>query len=196
MAGPVALVAFSTKATPGWQHVLDYLMCSLGSGHADGYIHVTSTAAVDGSHEGESRPFLIDVNGELPRMTGQPGEDSARLDFYEAHFGLRPDAGIGVSAMCNGAEDHCILAAIVLALSQRLAGVIDMGLIVPRHVAPATDFDWPAIRLDVEAFTAELPGKAVAASYETSSGQVWALHTVDAEFLEGWRHHPDFHMAK
>jgi len=202
VAGPVAQILFATAATTSWQAILDDILGSLGPGQEANSIQVVTTRPIGGLYNGTSRPFLIDIDDELPwaepGLLAEAGE--ARV-FYERVFGLCPDSAVTVSAMCNEPEDHRILADIALCLAQRLGGIIDMGgLIVPRHVFLSTpDFwnaPWPAVQSRVQAFTKSMPGTAVALAYRTASGREWAWHTVDAAFLQAWLRHPEFRMIK
>lgn len=200
MAGPAAQVIFSTAVAPGWQAALDDVVETVRSGDREGaYFWVGTTRPIGGHYEGEGRPFALDVGSELPWEVGALAEVGGSPAFYERPFGFRPDIAVTLIAMCNGTEDHRILGELALAAAERLSGVIDMaGLIVP-HEVPLEErlqAPWPAFRSRVEAFTSALPGKAVAIPYPVPSGREWAAHTVDAEFLRAWLHHPEFYMIK
>ena len=160
---------------------------------------VGTTWPIGGSYEGEGRPFLVGIGTELPWEEDVLTEGGETPAFYEHPFGLCPDMGVTLCAMSNQPEDHRILGELALAVAERLGGIIDLcGLIVPRKV-PFEDWHgaaWSAMQPEVEAFTAAMPGKAVAIPYMTISEREWASHTVDAEFLRAWLCHPEFHMIK
>lgn len=202
MAGPVAQILFATTATASWRAILDDTLGSLGPSQEANSIQVVTTRPAGGLYEGTGRPFLIDIDDELPwAEPGSLAEAGETRIFYERAFGLCPDSAVTVSAMCNQPEDHRILADIALCLARRLSGIIDMGgLIVPRHVFLSTpDFwnaPWSAVQSRVQAFTESMPGTAVALAYWTVSGREWAWHTVDAVFLQAWLCHPEFRMIK
>ena len=180
MAGPVAKVLFAITATTSWQATLDDILSSMGPYQEANSIQVVTTRPIGGHHEGTGRPFLINIDDELPwAEPGTLAEAGATRAFYERAFGLWPDSTVTVSAMCNQSEDHRILAEIALCLAQRLGGIIDIcGLIMSRHMALSTlDFEntsWPAVQSHVQAFTGSMPGKAVALAYRTASGREWA----------------------
>lgn len=201
MAGPVAQVLFATAVAASWQATLDEMIVSVSRGHREeDRFWVTTTRPIGGSYEGESRPFVVSVGTELPwEEDGLLGEAGGAAALYERPFGLCPDNGVTLIAMCNQPEDHRVLGELSLALAERLGGIIDMdGLIVPRAVPYAVwrDAPWSAVRPDVEAFTAAMPGKAVAIPYQTWGGEEWATHTVDTAFLRAWLRHPEFRMIK
>ena len=201
MAGPVAQVLFSSTATASWQATLEETLDCLGPSQEANAIQVMTTRHIGGLYEGLGRPFLIGVCDEHPwsemGLLAEAGETQA---FYERTFGVYPDSMISLSAMSNQPVDHRILGEIALALAQRLGGVIDVGLIVPRHVSVSTaDFwnaPWSAVQSGVRAFTEAMPGVAVALTYRPTPGREWARHTIDAAFLQAWLSHPEFHMIK
>jgi len=118
--------------------------------------------------------------------------------FFERTFGLIPDKGITLAAMPNNPEDHRILGELAICVAERLGGIIDMlGLIVPRGVSfeEWQGAPWSVVRARIEAFTASMPGKAVAVPSE-GGWEAWPSHAVDPEFLRAWMRHPEFHMIK
>ena len=207
MAGPVAGILFTTAAAPSWQATLGAIVELVGSRQPDDpdgdSIWVETTRPIGGSYEGTGRPFLVGpgVESERPWADGYwPAEtEETPAAFYQRNFGLVPNEQIILSAMVNGPEDHRILAELAICAAERLGGIIDMGgLIVPRDVPYKVwlEAPWSVVRPRVEAFTASMPGKAVAVPYETGGSREWASHTVDATFLRAWMRHPEFHMIK
>lgn len=200
MAGPGAQVLFATAATPSWEAALDGMIDLVKSGERKGdSFWIGTTRPIGGFYEGEGRPFLVSIGTELPWEESLLTDSGETPAFYERPFGFRPDMGVTLNAMSNQPQDHRILGELALAVAKRLGGIIDLcGLIVPREV-PFEDRQgaaWSAVQPKVEAFTAALPGKAVATPYTTISEREWASHTVDAEFLRAWLCHPEFHMIK
>ena len=201
MAGPVAQVLFATAAAASWRSKLDEIIDLVRSGdREDDRFWVGTTQPIGGSYEGEGRPFVVSVGTELPREEdGVLGEVGGTPALYERPFGLRPDNGVTLIAICNQPEDHRVLGELALVVAERLGGVVGLdGLIVPRAV-PYEEWleaSWPAMRPVVEAFTAAMPGRAVAIPYSTVGGHEWACHTVDCAFLRAWLRHPEFRMIK
>ena len=207
MAGPVAQVLFAGSRAPGWRGIVAGLPLlvgpGLGTSRDANFFHVATTRLVGGCYAGEDgkRPFLLDVDTELPWQQASPEDAEVSPECYEQGFGLTPDHGILLCAMCNDCADHRILGEVALVLAEQLGGIIDMcGLIVPRAIdvgyVTAHLLDWPAVRAGVQGFTSAIPGIAAAIPYQVSEKRTWASHTVDATFLRAWLAHPEFHMIK
>lgn len=202
MAGPVASVLFATAAAPSWRATLDEVIDLVGSKGEGDSIWVETTRPIGGSYEGLGRHFLADVIDDSDRPWAEgawPAEiEETPAGFFERTFGLVPDEGITLAAMPNNPEDHRILGELAICVAERLGGIIDMcGLIVPRGL-PFKEWrgaPWSVVRARVEAFTASMPGKAVAIPYQTGSRE-WASHKVDSEFLCAWMRHLEFRMIK
>ncbi|NHZ33669.1 hypothetical protein F0185_08710 [Massilia sp. CCM 8692] len=127
---------------------------------------VKDTRPIHGSYAGEGRPFIL----------FSESIDAGTADAIAALTGWYPAQGIGFAAMCNGDEDHRILAELALWLAGRLSGYVDMG----------GEPDLPA----------GLPGNAHALPYDTASG--WEAHAtlLDPTALAAWMRCQAFRMVK
>ena len=82
---------------------------------------VRDTQGIGGTYVGEGRPFILLAE---PR-------DAEDLSAIAAAVGWTPLQEIGLAAMCNGAEDHRILAEMAFWLSDQLSGVVDLNGEIP-----------------------------------------------------------------
>lgn len=202
MAGPVASILFATAATPFWRATLDEIIDLVGLKGEDASVWVKTTRPIGGSYEGIRRHFLVSVAYDFERPWAEgvwPTEiEETPAAFFKRTFGLIPDEDITLAAMPNSPEDHRILGELAICIAERLSGIIDMcGLIVPREI-PFEEWrgaSWSVVRARVEAFTASMPGKAVAIPSE-GGWEAWPSHAVDPKFLRAWMRHPEFHMIK
>lgn len=193
MVGPVAQVLFAGGRVPGWRGIIAEVVSLVSQGLDGNSLQVMSTLPIGGSYrpDGYGRPFLLDIDSELPWGMAEEDSPQASPSYYEQPFGVIPDHDVHLSAMSNDPSDHRVLGELALMLAERLGGVIDLvGLITPKGV---NHWDlWSDARPVVEAFTDTMAGKALA----IPSDRDWASHTVDTTFLRSWMAHPEFHMIK
>jgi hypothetical protein len=127
---------------------------------------VSDTRSIGGTYQGDARPFLM----------GYEERDSEERAEAERILGWAASSDIGLAAMCNGPEDHRILAEIALWLAERLAGYIDLG----------GDLSFPT----------DLPGKVFHVPYAIDDGSQGWCTVVDAPALRAWLRCPQFEMIK
>ncbi|MFN7921366.1 MAG: DUF6368 family protein [Bryobacteraceae bacterium] len=157
--------------------------------------HVTDTRTVGGTFRGESRPFVLTSESPDPDV-----HDLARI---REEFGFEPASRLLVIAMCNGREDHQILAELALYFARTHSGVIDLcgALMPPRWLNDprrlrGCGVEWAEVRAEFESWAPQFPGKIAGLPYETVNGKLWVSHVVDRTFLKAWLQDPGFYMIK
>ena len=197
MAGPVARVLMpSLDAGLIHSDVLEILSAISGdvknTGPSEYDLQVTDTSAVGGRYRGEGRPFLFQAQrADLE----EPKRFRIRIEFR-----VEPIWEFVISAMCNGEEDHRILAEMALHFASACGGVVDFcgALIPPQWRANPTVWEgsWTTIQPDFDVWIKSFPGKIVGLPYETARGTWWTTHVCDSTFFHAWLQSPDFHMIK
>jgi hypothetical protein len=197
MAGPVASVlmpSLGPELMPA--KALEILSAISGdvtnTGPCEYDLQVTDTSTVGGDYRGEGRPFLFQVrHAELEE------HERSRICI---EFGVEPVREFVIAAMCNGEEDHRILAEMALHFATTYGGVVDFcgALVPPRwRINPGIwEGAWATIQPDFSIWIKSFPGKVVELPYETARGTSWTTHVADSAFLHAWLHSPDFHMIK
>lgn len=145
---------------------VDDLILLVGIYRDEELFGVTDTRAVGGSYQGIERPFIL---CREPR-------DSEEIGVIEASLGRELSSEVGLAAMCNGDEDHQILAEIAIWLSERLSGYIDLH--------------------GTKKFPANLPGRICLIPYETASGHQAEYAVTDTTALRAWLSCTEFRMVK
>jgi hypothetical protein len=88
---------------------------------------------------------------------------------------FKPDRAVHAFAYVNAAVDHRILGELALFLAREFMGVVDFGGNLGQITMPL--------------------GKLLAIQYaESTLGE--SFHVADAQFLEWWLLHDNFHMVK
>jgi hypothetical protein len=131
-------------------------------------VRVSSTFELGGRHTGEERPFLLSIEPSL--LEG----DEASL--VRQAVGAVPPVVLVVSAGCNGAEDHSILAEVTAFLAQRLRALIMLetyGPLPPEVLAAGRHYPVP----------------------QTSPGECQCT-LVEATVLSAWSHSEHFALVK
>jgi hypothetical protein len=164
MAGPSCTVLHSK--TIAAKSSVDELIRLIGCYRDAESFGVTDTRAVGGSYEGIERPFIL----------YSEQRDSGEIGVIEASLGQELSGEVGLAAMCNGDEDHQILAEIAIWLSERLAGYIDLE--------------------GTKKFPENLPGRICLIPYETASGHQAEYAVIDSTALRAWLSCTEFRMVK
>lgn len=119
MAGPVACVfvpSFDAGLIP--PDVLETLRAIGGNVkklHPSEYdLIVTDTRAISGDYRGEGRPFLFQAQ--------QLNLEEAEQSSVRIELGFEPVGEFAILAMCNGQEDHRILAEMALHFAKLVVG--------------------------------------------------------------------------
>jgi len=167
MAGPVASVLVQAKLT-------DERVTSL----RDGIQRIADS--VNGSDFWlKQRPFILIVGPEYP------GEMSEVLENgLPELLGWSPEDIVTFAAMCNGDEDHRLLAQLCIDLAEMHAGIIDFGGHLSIGPRPESDQPGKAVRV-------ENPAGVVGTLFATSCS-----HYGDVAFARSWLQHADFRMVK
>jgi uncharacterized protein DUF6368 len=100
----------------------------------------------------------------------------------------RPAAGLGVGAGGNDPIDHRLLGHLLLTLARRYGGLVDFGGDLDhRHGATAISPE----QVEYDRRFAERP-------LESLPGRLWNIgwHVGDADLLEAWLGHPNYHLIK
>jgi hypothetical protein len=125
------------------------------------------------------RPFILSMGPEYPEEISEISDAGLSLVL-----GWRPEDLVRFAAMCNGDEDHRLLAALCIQLAEQEEGIIDFGGYLP--VGPNLDDATPENAVRVEN-PAGLRGVLLATSLS---------HYGDVSFTRSWLQHPRFHMVK
>ncbi|MFD8703047.1 DUF6368 family protein [Kitasatospora sp. NPDC059648] len=129
--------------------------------------------------------FFLSEDEEMP----------ADDEDYSA-FSRPPVQGLVVGAGCSGSVNHVLLGHLALAFARRLDALVDFdGLLSSRPVA-GDDTGNEAVLARARVLASVLPGNVAEVSYDTGGGGRWVRHVGDAEFLQAWLQHPDFHLIK
>jgi hypothetical protein len=139
-----------------------------------------------------SCPFLLDISTKKEEL-----DDLQKADF-EAKIKDNPVAFLGVSAMCNGKEDHRLLAAFMLELHKILRGYIHLnGSILPPLLRDKNGNFIHHIHADEVNYVKSIKGEIHEIHYEIETGgRTSYSHICDAEWLQNWLQHDDFHLIK
>jgi hypothetical protein len=136
----------------------------------------------------DGRPFVA-TNGFVdPRMLAELVKSG-----LPSLLGWTPKGVVVVAAMCNGAEDHRLLAQLCLAICEETGGIVGFGGALP--FGADLDGRGPARSSRVEN-PAGLQGVLFSTSYETAGGSFATTHYAGAKLLRAWLEHPTFHMIK
>lgn len=118
------------------------------------------------------RPFILIIGPEY-----EDEFKDCKIEAVPEIIGWTSVDTIGFAAMCNDAIDHKILGELCLHFSRLLDGLIDFSGELNGHDDASS-------------------GRLFSMNYLAASGKSCIHHIGDAEFLEGWLKHPNFHMIK
>ena len=170
MAGPSASVLVPTNPDNAQIEEVTSFVAAISSSREGDDFWVSDTRPIGGQYCGEERPFILGL--ELLTDAVESGEyEVSELDELQRVLGWRPLGAIGIAAMCNGKEDHRILAEICCCLAERFGGLVDFGAELG-HVTKAEGASW--------------------GRFEVIDGIAYG----DAAFLRRWMNHRFFHMVK
>lgn len=189
MAGPVAAVLLPNPITDEFRQGIRSYLHSLAS-----------------SVEGEdfwikNRPFILVFDPDDGAQLKEYIEDGIPLKL-----GWTPADRFAMAANCNDPIDHRILGETMLRLVRRVSGAIDFcGALLPPvddqvrklydSMLKGTDH-WSDWEPHVTKMLKGIPGRLIAHKYTVDASRSWVSHLGDAEFLEAWLQHPNFHMVK
>lgn len=129
------------------------------------------------------RPFILGFGEEHPGELQELGETT-----LPRHLGWMPQGTMWLAAMCNGLEDHRLLAEVCLAIAERLDGIVDYGGVLR--------FDPLAQRLpSVLTQAYEFPPRYEGTLLAVPHGRL-LVHYSDCAFLRWWMQQAEFRMVK
>lgn len=142
------------------------------------------------------RPFMLSFDSNEPVT-----------EEVSTVLGWSPQEAVVLAAMCNDRLDHRLLGELCLHFARQLEGWIDFGgALLPRlsdsvrvwyeSRDSSTSPGWEEWEPHVRRMIDGLPGTLHTVLYSTEWGKEWGSHIGDADFLEAWLRHRDFHMVK
>jgi hypothetical protein len=140
----------------------------------------------------DSCPFLLDVSTKKEEL-----DELQKVDF-KAKIKDNPVAFLSISAMCKSKEDHYLLAAFMLELHKILGGYIDLnGSIVPPLLKDKKGDFIHQTHQDYVNYVQQIKGEIYEIHYEIETGgRTSYYHICNAEWLQNWMQHDDFHLIK
>lgn len=143
------------------------------------------------------RPFGVAI------YSADRERDADDLLILAKEFGFLAHQEAGFYAMSKSPDDHRILGELLLHFARLWGGIVNFsGALLPP--LPATfekswlwrEANWSAVEPFFSQMIQGMRGKVVSIEYQTSQTRSWAYHVADAEFMESWLRHPNFHMIK
>ena len=136
----------------------------------------------------KGRPFILSVGPQHSSELEVELEGGLALVL-----GWQPQDIISVAAMCNGDEDHRVLADVCVRLCECVDGIVSFGGRIA--VGPVHDPSNGLDPLRIENPNG-MPGVLYATAYETAAGSYATAHFADATFVRAWLMNADFRMVK
>jgi hypothetical protein len=139
-----------------------------------------------------SCPFLLDITTKKEEL------DALQKADFKAKIKDNPVAFLSISAMCKSNDDHYLLAAFMLELQKILGGYIDFnGSIVPPLLRDKNGNFIHQTHQDCVNYVQQIRGEIHEIHYEIETGgRTSYYHICNAEWLQNWLQHVDFHLIK
>jgi hypothetical protein len=139
-----------------------------------------------------SCPFLLDITTKKEEL------DALQKADFKAKIKDNPVAFLSISAMCKSNDDHYLLAAFMLELQKILGGYIDLnGSIVPPLLRDRNGNFIHQTHQDYVNYVQQIRGEIHEIHYEIETGgRTSYYHICNAEWLQNWLQHVDFHLIK
>jgi Family of unknown function (DUF6368) len=136
--------------------------------------------------------FLLNISTKKKEL-----DELEKADF-KAKIKDNPVAFVSISAMCNGKDDHYLLAEFILELQKILGGYIDFnGTIVPPLQRDKKGDFIQQTHQDYVNYVLQIKGEIHEIHYEIETGgRTSYYHICNAEWLQNWLEHDDFHLIK
>jgi hypothetical protein len=122
-------------------------------------------------------------------------------ELQKADFKLKikdkPIAYINISAMCNGSDDHRLLANFALEINKIVGGFIDLnGSILPDLQKDKAGNYIHQTHTDYQNFVNAIPGTIHEIHYTIDCDRTSYYHICDAIWLHNWTLSPNFRLIK
>lgn len=135
--------------------------------------------------------FLIDFSTKKEKL-----DELQKFDF-ESKIKDNPACFISISAMCNGALDHQLLANFVLELNKIVGGFIDLnGAIIPNLTKDKNGNYIHQTHDDYRNFVHSINGQIHEINYYIDDNRKSYSHVCDAIWLHNWLLHKNFRLIK
>lgn len=202
MAGPTASVLLRIIPDEIQKGQIYNVLESISSKTKGNDFWVNNTLPIDGKSKAEGRPFGIsfhEINGNYHEY------DELELMQIKDFTGFIPKFDLGFFAMSNREIDHGILGELTCFFAKKLNGIIDFNGAIYTNKKLYRDWlsttlgqqmKWQEIQTYHEEFARDIKGNLYSISYETSGGLMAIAQICDAEFMENWLKHDNFHMIK
>jgi hypothetical protein len=124
-------------------------------------------------------------------------EDELRIGDLKEKLNDQPEAYILVSAMCNEAIDHLLLANFALEINKIVGGYIDLnGAIIPDLAKDKNGNYIHQTQEDYRKFVNKLKGEIHEVGYTMDENRSSYSHICDAQWLQDWSTQPEFRLIK
>jgi Family of unknown function (DUF6368) len=129
-------------------------------------------------------------------------EDDLRKADIAEKLKDKPAAFFNVAAMCNGKDDHRLLAAFVLELHKIgrgyicLNGVISVPYLTDKNGYILKNERGDFLHQNKADFFNSIRGELHEIRYNIDETRTYYSHVCDAEWLDNWLQHVDFHLIK
>ena len=139
-----------------------------------------------------SCPFLLDISTKKEEL-----DDLQKVDF-DTKIKDNPAAFLDLAAMCKSKDDHHLLAAFMLEFHKIMGGFINIhGIILPPLLRNAKGEFIHHTHEDQVHYVKAIKGEIHEIRYEIETGgRTSYYHICNAEWLQNWLQHEDFHLIK
>jgi hypothetical protein len=135
--------------------------------------------------------FLMDFSLKTDEF-----DELQKVDF-DLKIKDKPVAYINISAMCNGHEDHRLLANFALEINKIIGGFIDLnGSIIPDLQKDKAGNYIHQTHNDYQNFVNSIAGNIHEINYRIDDNRTSYYHICDAVWLYNWTLSPNFRMIK
>jgi hypothetical protein len=123
--------------------------------------------------------------------------DELQKHDFETKIKDKPEGFINISAMCNDALDHQLLANFALEINKIVGGFIDLnGAVIPNLERDKNGNFIHQTHQDYQNFVNEIKGQIHEIHYMIDDERSSYYHIVDNVWLHNWTLHKDFRLIK
>ncbi len=123
--------------------------------------------------------------------------DALQQQDFDAKIKDKPEGFIHISAMCNGATDHQLLANFALEINKIVGGFIDLnGAIIPSLQKDKNGNFVHQTHGDYANFVLSIAGQIHEIRYKIDDNRSSYYHICDGSWLHNWRLHTEFKLIK